>query len=289
MIYVRKEANGIRLEYGLNGMNDLQEQNAGDRQLPDPSFRFLGGYDMDKDHRVDIVAWRAVENDSGKHIEVGYGKSGEMYDWHVIGILGIPDGVDWDLYCGNLSGHWDRNSILWHSPSLGTMGYWPDGKGVESWITIPGEYKGPEWKILGLGDFTGAKKPRDSVLLRFGPNTIATVSANGKYTNLGWLGEDWKVVAIDDFSNDGCDDLILFNETLRQVGKWDDGKISKWSSIGFVEEGTAIEGAGDYDGDGWTDLLVRQPDGAMGYFPKADLNKFVPFGYKKDSSWTVIP
>ncbi len=289
VIYVRKEANGIRLEYGLDGVNDLQEQNAGDRQLPDPSFRFLGGYDMDKDHRVDIVAWRAVENDSGKHIEVGYGKSGELDDWHVIGMLGIPDGVDWDLYCGNLSGHWDRNSILWHSPSLGTMGYWPDGKGVESWITIPGEYKGPEWKILGLGDFTSAKKPRDSVLLRFGPNTIATVSANGKYTNLGWLGEDWKVVAIDDFSNDGCDDLILFNETLRQVGKWDDGKISKWSSIGFVEEGTAIEGAGDYDGDGWTDLLVRQPDGAMGYFPKADLNKFVPFGYKKDSSWTVIP
>lgn len=289
VIYVRKEANGIRLEYGLNGMNDLQEQKVGDRQLPDPSFRFLGGYDMDKDHRVDIVAWRAIENDSGKHIEVGYGKSGELDDWHVIGMLGIPDGVDWALYCGNLSGHWDRNSILWHSPSLGTMGYWPDGKGVESWITIPGEYKGPEWKILGLGDFTGAKKPRDSVLLRFGPNTIATVSANGKYTNLGWLGEDWKVVAIDDFSNDGCDDLILFNETLRQVGKWDDGKISKWSSIGFVEDGTAIEGAGDYDGDGWTDLLVRQPDGAMGYFPKADLNKFVPFGYKKDPSWIVIP
>ena len=289
VIYVRKEANGIRLEYGLDGVNDLQEQNAGDRQLLDPAFRFLGAYDMDKDHRVDIVAWRAVENDSGKHIEVGYGKSGKLDDWHVIGILGVPDGVNWDLYCGNLSGHWDRNSILWHSPSLGTMGYWPDGKGVESWITIPGEYKGPEWKILGLGDFTGAKKPRDSVLLRFGPNTIATVSANGKYTNLGWLGEDWKVVAIDDFSNDGCDDLILFNETLRQVGKWDDGKISKWSSIGFVEEGTAIEGAGDYDGDGWTDLLVRQPDGAMGYFPKADLNKFVPFGYKKDPSWTVIP
>ena len=47
--------------------------------------------------------------------------------------------------------------------------------------------------------------------------------------------------------------------------------------------------AGDYDGDGWTDLLVRQPGGAMGYFQKADLSKFVPFGYKKDSSWTVIP
>lgn len=289
VIYVRKEANGIRLEYGLNGMNDLQEQKVGDRQLPDPSFRFLGGYDMDKDHRVDIVAWRTVENDSGKHIEVGYGKSGNMDDWHVIGMLGVPDDVEWDLYCGNLSGHWDRNSILWHSPSLGTMGYWPDGKGVESWITIPGEYKGPEWKILGLGDFTGAKKPRDSVLLRFGPNTIATVSANGKYTNLGWLGEDWKVVAIDDFSNDGCDDLILFNAKLRQVHKWEDGKSSKSKSVGSVDAGTAIEGAGDYDGDGWTDLLVRQPGGAMGYFQKADLNKFVPFGYKKDPSWIVIP
>ena len=32
----------------------------------------------------------------------------------------------------------------------------------------------------------------------------------------------------------------------------------------------------------------RQGDGAMGYYPKADLTKFVPFGYKKDSSWIVI-
>ena len=50
-----------------------------------------------------------------------------------------------------------------------------------------------------------------------------------------------------------------------------------------------IEGAGDYDSDNALDLLARQGDGAMGYYPKADLTRFVPFGYKKDSSWTVIP
>lgn len=289
VIYVKKEADGIRLEYGLDGVNDLEEQETGGRKLLDPAFRFLGGYDMDKDHRVDTVAWRAIENDSGKHIEVGYGKSGELDDWHVIGMLGVPDGVEWDLYCGNLSGHWDRNSILWHSPTLGAMGYWPDGNGVESWITIPGEYRGPDWKVFGLGDFTGAKKPRDSVLLRHGADDIGYVSPDGKYTKLGRLDDGWEIVAVGDFSNDGCDDLVMFNEELREVGKWDDGKRSKWRSIGYVEAGTAIEGAGDYDGDGWMDLLVRKPDGLMGYFPKADLSRFIPFGYRKDSSWTVIP
>lgn len=252
---------------------------------------------MDMDHRVDLVAWREVEGETGSSIEVGYGKSGKMDDWHVIGNLGVPEGVVWDVYCGNLTGRWNRNSILWHSPTLGAMGYWPDGQGVNSWVSIPGEFKAPEWQVLGLGDFTeslrslrGAKKPRASVLFLRGSSIVGYVTPDdGKFTELGRLDEGWEIAAIGDFTKSGCDDLVVFHSKLRQVGLWENGRQSKWRSLGAFGAGTVIEGAGDYDSDNELDLLARQGDGAMGYYPKADLTRFVPFGYKKDSSWTVIP
>ena len=290
VVYIKVQDDGIELEYGLDGVNDLEKQGT-----LGPSYRIIGAHDMDRDHRVDLVAWREVEADSGKSIEVGYFKSGKMEHWRVIGSVGNPDGVEWHLHCGNLSGKWDRNSILWHAPALGALGYWPDGKGFESWITIPGTYDA-NWSILGMGVFTesprspdGAKKPRDSVLFLRDGKTIGYVTPDdGQFTELGKLDDGWTVAAIGDFTNDGCDDLIVFHPELRQVGLWENGRQTKWRSIGAFGAGTVIEGAGDYDEDGRLDLLARQGDGAMGYYPKADLTRFVPFGYKKDSSWTVI-
>ena len=291
VVFAQIEEDGTELEYGMDG-DDLEKQGT-----LDPSVRLVCARDMDMDHRVDLVACRTVEAESGTSIEVGYGKSGKMDDWHVIGDLGVPEGVVWDVYCGNLTGRWNRNSILWHSPTLGAMGYWPDGQGVNSWVSIPGEFKAPEWTLLGLGDFTeslrslrGAKKPRASVLfLRDGSIVGYVTPDDGKFTELGRLDEGWEIAAIGDFTKSGCDDLVVFHSELRQVGLWENGRQSKWRSLGAFGAGTVIEGAGDYDSDNELDLLARQGDGAMGYYPKADLTRFVPFGYKKDSSWTVIP
>ena len=291
VVYAKVEEDGTDLEYCLDGRDDLEEQGT-----LDPSVRIVGARDMDMDHRVDLVAWREVETGSGKSIEVGYGKSGKMDDWHEIGTLGVSDDAEWDIFCGNLTGRWNRNSILWHSPTLGALGYWPDGKGVTSWVSIPGEFKAPEWKVLGLGDFTeslrslrGAKKPRASVLFLRGGSIVGYVTPDdGKFTELGRLDDGWEIAAIGDFTKSGCDDLVLFHPRLRQVGLWENGLQTKWRTLGAFGAGTVIEGAGDYDGDGALDLLARQGDGAMGYYPKADLTRFVPFGYKKDSSWTVI-
>ena len=291
VVFARIEEDGTELEYRMDG-DDLEKQGT-----LDPSVRLVCARDMDMDHRVDLVAWREVEGETGSSIEVGYGKSGKMDDWHVIGNLGVPEGVVWDVYCGNLTGRWNRNSILWHSPTLGAMGYWPDGQGVNSWVSIPGEFKAPEWQVLGLGDFTeslrslrGAKKPRASVLFLRGSSIVGYVTPDdGKFTELGRLDEGWEIAAIGDFTKSGCDDLVVFHSKLRQVGLWENGRQSKWRSLGAFGAGTVIEGAGDYDSDNELDLLARQGDGAMGYYPKADLTRFVPFGYKKDSSWTVIP
>ena len=290
VIFARETIDGTELEYALDG--DEPEK----QETLDPSYLLIGTYDMDRDHAVDLVACRLLGEEHARIIEVGYAKSGKMDQWHVIGSLGNPDDVDWDIRCGNLSGKWNRNSILWHAPSLGALGYWPDGKGVDSWVTIPGKFDA-KWRILGLGVFTesarslrNAQKPRDSVLFLYGTDTVGYVTPDdGKFTVLGKLEADWEIAVIGDFSRSGLDDLILFNTRTRQVGKWEKGRAENWKSLGFLKAGAAIEGAGDYDGDGRMDLLARQADGSMGYFKNADLKQFVPFGYKMDPSWTVIP
>ncbi len=284
-IYYKPDGpDGPVLEYGLDGDGELEEQ-----ERPDPALHFVGGHDMNHDHRVDLVAWRFVEGDSGRSIEVGYGESGKLDKWHVIGVLGVPEGVSWDLYCGNLTGHAWLNSILWHSPDLGALGYWPDGKGVDSWVSIPGEYKAPEWKVLGVGRFAGSAGAQASVLFQYRENTIGSVTPDGKFSVLGRLDDGWEIAAVGAFSNTGYTDLILFNPKMNQVGMWEGGLSRNWTSLGFVEAGTVIEGAGDYDGDGPIDLLARKADGTMGCYPKADLSKFRSFGYSKDPSWVVIP
>ena len=284
-IYYKPDGSkGPELEYGLDGCADLEKQEG-----LDPALHFIGGYDMNNDHGGDLVAWRFVETDSGRSIEVGYHESGKLDKWRVIGVLGVPEGVNWNLYCGNLTGHAWLNSILWHSPGSGMLGYWADGKGVDSWVSIPGEYKGPEWKVLGLGRFYGATEARASVLFQYGDNTIGHVTTDGKFTELGRLDDGLKIVALGNFSNKGYTDLILFNSKLNQVGMWESGRSRNWKSLGFVDAGTVIEGAGDYDSDGVIDLLARKADGTMGCYLKGDLNKFKSFGYKKDPSWIVIP
>ena len=284
-IYYKPDGpDGPVLEYGLDGDDELEEQ-----ERPDPALHFIGGYDMNNDHRVDLVGWRFVESDSETIIEVGYAESGKLEKWHAIGVLGVPEGVSWDLYCGNLTGHSNLNSILWHSPGLGALGYWPDGKGVDSWVTIPGEYKGPEWKVLGVGRFYGSTGSRASILFQCGADMIGCVTPDGKFTELGRLDDGWEIAAVGTISNSGYTDLILFNAKLNQVGMWAGGLSRNWTSLGFVETGTVIEGAGDYDGDGPIDLLARKADGTMGCYPKADLSKFRSFGYSKDPSWVVIP
>ena len=233
VVFAQIEEDGTELEYGMDG-DDLEKQGT-----LDPSMHIVGTRDMDMDHGVDLVVWREVEADSGRNIEVGYFKSGKMDDWHEIGSLGVPEGVVWDVYCGNLTGRWHRNSILWHSPTLGAMGYWPDGKGVTSWVSIPGEYMGAEWTVLGVGDFTpaqkdpgAAKKPRDSVLFLRGGSIVGYVTPDdGKFTELGRLDEGWEIAAIGDFTKSGCDDLVVFHSKLRQVGLWENGRQTKWRSL----------------------------------------------------------
>ena len=104
----------------------------------------------------------------------------------------------------------------------------------------------------------------------------------------GWSG--WDVRAIGDFSGDGKDDLVLFNQYTGSIVMLPDGNADNFKSIGQLDaKDWFVVGAGDYNGDKKDDLLVRQySTGMLGYYSNGDTSKWVELGRGVDMNWTVI-
>ena len=129
-----------------------------------------------------------------------------------------------------------------------------------------------EWNVVGTGDFNG--DGRDDLLLRH---------TNGSLTN--WLGQadwgfvsnqaqanyalpiGWHVSGTGDFNGDGRDDLLL---------RHDNGTVTNWlgeANGGFASNhaianyalplGWHIAGTGDFNGDGFEDVLLRHDGGTV--------------------------
>ena len=69
------------------------------------------------------------------------------------------------------------------------------------------------------------------------------------------------------------DDVYLKSDS-NVVGAWttdDTGKVAGWTTVGEFDANTQVLGLGDFNGDGQTDLLLRNVNGAVGcYFTSGD-------------------
>ena len=84
---------------------------------------------------------------------------------------------------------------------------------------------------------------------------------------------------------------MAFHSETGLVAMWGDGDAANnWSKLGQLDaQDWFVVGAGDYNGDGTDDLLVRQySTGMLGYYSNGDTTKWVELGRGVDMDWTVI-
>jgi len=166
-----------------------------------------------------------------------------------------------------------RADILWRNDN-GTLSNWlgrPDGgfspNDANALSTVP-----TSWTVVGTGDFNG--DGRADILWR---NSDGTLSDWLGKTNGGFAPNDaaalslvptsWKVVATGDFNGDGRADILWRNDngTLSNwLGRPDGGfSPNDANALSAVPTSWHVIGTGDVNGDGRTDVLWRNDNGAI--------------------------
>ena len=226
---------------------------------PGPSWQAVGSADFNGDGQADIL-WQNA--------------NGQAAIWEMDGAnvtasatVGPNPGPNWKVVgTGDFNG--DGNSdILWQNAS-GQVAVWEmDGTNViAGGSQLVGPNPGPNWKVVGTGDFNG--DGNSDILLQNtdgqaaiwemdGTNVIAsaTVGANP--------GPNWKVVGTGDFNGDGNSDILLQN-TDGQAAIWEmDGTNVIASATVGANPGPNWKavGTGDFNGDGFSDILWQNASG----------------------------
>jgi hypothetical protein len=232
---------------------------------------------------VQLTVTHAVHNDfNGDGISdlLWRHSSGDVMAW-----LGVSDGRFW------LS-DWHRNvGPDWQVAATGDFDgdgkadlLWRSGDGhLTDWLgTSTGAFADnlnnlyrtvdADWQVAGTGDFDGDGK--SDILWRNSDGRVTDWlgrAGGGFADNLGnfyrAVSTDWHVVGTGDFNGDGRADILWRSK---------DGWLTDWlgtanggfvdnlaNAYGFVATEWRVAGIGDFNGDGYADILWRNIDGRL--------------------------
>jgi hypothetical protein len=188
--------------------------------------------------------------------------------WHVAGL-------------GDFNGD-GASDFLWRNQN-GTLVDWTmNGSQITSSqvVTLGGSPTTPDssWNIAGIGDFSGDGKA--DILWRNTDGSLIDWTMNGsqvtasQQVTLGGSAASpdasWSIAGIGDFDGDGKADLLWRNA---------DGSLVEWAMDGsqitssqtvtlqgtavMPDAGWSVDGIGDFNGDGKSDILWRNTNGSL--------------------------
>ena len=199
--------------------------------------------------------------------------SGLVYTWLMNGAtIASQEGAetvapssDWVIEgVGDFNGD-GKADILWQNSNTGEVYIWfMSGSTIASQLGVESVAPSTGWVIKGVGDFNGDGKAdilwqnsiNGEVYIWFMNGSTIASQAGVKYVP---SSSGWVIKGIGDFNGDGMADILWQNSSSGEVYLWlmNGSTITSQAAIEYVPSSTGwvIQGIGDFDGNGTSDIL----------------------------------
>jgi hypothetical protein len=220
-----------------------------------PVFAATGSW-MLRCASCNLVATRSLSNASAVLAQA----PGLAAPWRVLGVAQLQYG---------------RDQMIWHNSSTGKFAVY-DGQFLAA-ITGLSNFGPPALRGVGAADLDG-DGDEEFIAQRTDNGTVMVWSVhNGQFQNTGTIPgpAGGQLAAVKDFDRDGKIDLLWHNPTAGTLDFWRMlkdpslplgldallGRVVRVAS-GLASD-TAMAAVGDFDGDGYNDVLWRYSDGRL--------------------------
>jgi FG-GAP-like repeat len=211
----RNQADGTLLAWFMNGTTAVGTSLLTPSQFGEPGWRVEGVADFDGNGKTDLLWRNTVDGRLSAWFMNGTSATGTSpltpsqtpdTDWHVEGV-------------GDFNGDGKPDLILRHQTTGYLFALFMDGVvSTGGTLLTPSQIADPQWKIEGVGDFSGDGKP-DLVFRHQGTGYLFALFMDGVIATGGTLltpfqvaDTSWRIEAVGDFNSDGRPDLLWRNQ-----------------------------------------------------------------------------